>query len=77
MKCVGNTLYTCGIDDTLRLVEISANIYTNVNDVKLGSQPRGMDVANNRVFIATVKEASCFNICNVTLLQKSLEGHLS
>lgn len=55
MKVVGDRLYTCGIDDTLRIVDISSNTYTN-EVVKLGSQPRGMDISNNRVFIATVKE---------------------
>ncbi|ODM88027.1 Actin-interacting protein 1 [Orchesella cincta] len=56
MKVVGSTLYTCGIDDTLRLVDLNTYAYTNVNDVKLGSQPRGMDINGERVIIATVKE---------------------
>ncbi|CAL8071404.1 unnamed protein product [Orchesella dallaii] len=56
MKVVGSTLYTCGIDDTLRLVDLNTYAYTNVNDVKLGSQPRGMDIKEDRVIIATVKE---------------------
>lgn len=58
MKVVGSTLYTCGIDDTLRLVDLNTFAYTNTNDLKLGSQPRGMDVAENRVIVATVKEVS-------------------
>jgi WD40 repeat protein len=56
MKVVGDTLYTCGIDDTLRLVDLKTYAYTNVNDVKLGSQPRGMDTRDNQVIVATVKE---------------------
>ncbi|CAG7726267.1 unnamed protein product [Allacma fusca] len=56
MKVVGDTLYTCGIDDNLRLVDLNTYTYTNVNDVKLGSQPRGMDTRDNQVIIATVKE---------------------
>jgi WD40 repeat protein len=56
MKVVDNTLYTCGIDDTLRLVDLDKLAYTNVNDIKLGSQPRGMDIKGDRVVIATVKE---------------------
>jgi len=56
MKVVGSILYTCGIDDTLRLVDLNSFAYTNVNDVKLGSQPRGMDTNESRIIIATVKE---------------------
>ncbi|OXA52969.1 actin-interacting protein 1 [Folsomia candida] len=56
MKIVGNILYTCGIDDNLRLADLGTFAYTNVNDVKLGSQPRGMDISGNKVIIATVKE---------------------
>jgi len=56
MKVAGNTLYTCGIDDTLRLVDLNTYAYTNTSDVKLGSQPRGMDIKDGRVIISTVKE---------------------
>lgn len=60
MRIVKNILYTCGIDDTLRLVDLETNAYTNVNDIKLGSQPRGMDINGDRIMIATIKEV-CFS----------------
>ena len=61
MKVVGDSLYTCGIDDNLRVVDLNTNSYTNVNDVKLGSQPRGMDSRNGQIIISTVKEVTSFS----------------
>jgi len=56
MKAVGNMLYTCGIDDTLKQIDLSTNEYDAAKDAKLGSQPRGMDISDGRVYIGTVKE---------------------
>lgn len=58
MKVVGNSLYTCGFDDNLKQVDLSTYNYDNTKDVKLGSQPRGMDISNGKVYIGTVKEVT-------------------
>uniref|UniRef100_A0A1B6DMK2 Actin-interacting protein 1 n=1 Tax=Clastoptera arizonana TaxID=38151 RepID=A0A1B6DMK2_9HEMI len=55
MKAEGEFLYTCGIDDSVKQVSTSNKAYTNV-DVKLPSQPRGMDVKDGVIVTATVKE---------------------
>jgi len=55
MKCQGEFLYTCGIDDSLKQVNLTTNAYTGV-DVKLGAQPRGMDAAQDIIVTASVKE---------------------
>lgn len=39
----GDFLYTCGIDDSLREINVEANAYTAVA-VKLNCQPRGLDI---------------------------------
>ncbi|KAK9509508.1 hypothetical protein O3M35_006813 [Rhynocoris fuscipes] len=55
MKSVDDYLYTCGIDDSLKQVNTKTNSYTSV-DVKLGAQPRGMDLKGDIIVAATVKE---------------------
>ncbi|PNF17233.1 hypothetical protein B7P43_G05228 [Cryptotermes secundus] len=57
MKIIGNSLYTCGIDDSVKQVDISSNNYTSA-DIKLDSQPRGMDVKDDTIITASVKEIS-------------------
>lgn len=57
MKIIGNSLYTCGIDDSVKQVDISSNSYTSA-DIKLESQPRGMDVKDDTIITASVKEIS-------------------
>jgi hypothetical protein len=57
MKVIGNSLYTCGIDDSVKQVDISSNNYTSA-DIKLGSQPHGMDVKDDTIITASVKEVS-------------------
>lgn len=57
MKIIGNSLYTCGIDDSVKQVDISSNNYTSA-DIKLESQPRGMDVKDDTIITASVKEVS-------------------
>lgn len=39
----GDIVYTCGIDDSLRQINVEGNTYTDVV-VKLNCQPRGLDV---------------------------------
>ncbi|XP_006569606.1 actin-interacting protein 1 isoform X2 [Apis mellifera] len=56
MKATKNLLYTAGIDDTLRLVDIDTNMYTDTVIVKLDSQPRGLDIYKDIVVIATIRQ---------------------
>ncbi|XP_012137909.1 actin-interacting protein 1 flr isoform X1 [Megachile rotundata] len=56
MKTAKNILYTVGIDDTLRSVDITTNTYTETCVVKLDSQPRGLDIYNDIVVIVTVRQ---------------------
>uniref|UniRef100_A0A1Y1L975 Actin-interacting protein 1 n=1 Tax=Photinus pyralis TaxID=7054 RepID=A0A1Y1L975_PHOPY len=70
MKAVGNTLYTCGIDDSLKQIDIEGNTYTK-EDVHLGSQPRGMDITkdNSTIIVGSVNEISVIQngrVVNVT-----------
>jgi len=63
MKVAGEKLYTCGIDDTLKIVDLDTFTYNSGQDVKLGAQPRGMDIHDGRVIIVTVKEVpNCHKI---------------
>ncbi|CAH1725408.1 hypothetical protein AGLY_012918 [Aphis glycines] len=55
MKLDNEYLYTCGIDDSLRQVDIKSNSYTDLQ-VKLNAQPRGMDFNSNVIVTATIKE---------------------
>ena len=55
MKAEGNFLYTCGIDDSVKQVSIAEKAYTHV-DIKLPSQPRGMDVKGDIIVAGSVKE---------------------
>jgi len=57
MKTVGDSLYTCGIDDSVKQVDIASNTYTSA-DIKLGSQPHGMDAKDDTIIIASIKEVS-------------------
>uniref|UniRef100_A0A0V0G6W9 Actin-interacting protein 1 n=1 Tax=Triatoma dimidiata TaxID=72491 RepID=A0A0V0G6W9_TRIDM len=66
MKSVGDYLYTCGIDDSLKQVNLTTNSYTGI-DVKLGAQPRGMDIKEDVIVAATVKE--------VVVLQNNMKLH--
>lgn len=69
MKLDNDYLYTCGIDDSLRQVDVKSNSYTDLH-VKLNAQPRGMDFNSNLLVTATIKEVelSCmFNILTVVL----------
>ncbi|KAI4472462.1 hypothetical protein M0802_016799 [Mischocyttarus mexicanus] len=55
MKATKNILYTAGIDDTLRSVDIENCAYSD-NSIKLDSQPRGLDVFEDKVIVASVKQ---------------------
>ncbi|XP_044758553.1 actin-interacting protein 1 isoform X2 [Coccinella septempunctata] len=52
MKAHNGTLYTIGIDDSLKQIDIEGNTY-KPQDVKLGSQPRGMDILTEQNIIVT------------------------
>lgn len=53
----GDFVYTCGIDDSLKQVNLEGNTYTGV-DLKLPCQPHGMDVfkEENIIVVGCVKE---------------------
>ena len=55
MKALPEYVFTCGIDDKLKEIDIVNNSYTPF-EVKLGSQPRGMDIKGDTIITATVKE---------------------
>uniref|UniRef100_A0A1L8E5C1 Actin-interacting protein 1 n=1 Tax=Nyssomyia neivai TaxID=330878 RepID=A0A1L8E5C1_9DIPT len=57
IKALGEALYSCGIDDSLRQINVEGNTYTDVV-VKLNCQPRGLDVLKeqNIVIVPCVKE---------------------
>jgi len=57
MKTIGDSLYTCGIDDSVKQVDIASNTYTSA-DIKLGSQPHGMDAKDDTIITASIKEIS-------------------
>lgn len=43
IRAYGDFVYTCGIDDSVKQINVESNAYTGV-DVKLNCQPRGMDI---------------------------------
>lgn len=55
MKAEGDWLYTCGIDDSVKQVNVTTRSYTGV-DTKLSSQPRGMDLKGNTIVVGSVNE---------------------
>lgn len=57
MTTIGDSLYTCGIDDSVKQVDLASNTYTSA-DIKLGSQPRGMDAKDDTIITASIKEVS-------------------
>lgn len=67
----GDTLYTCGIDDTLRFISIPERKYKD-DCVKLASQPQAMDVGNlGLVVIACLKEVNCIQDGKITHTYKN------
>ncbi|KAJ8679892.1 hypothetical protein QAD02_015679 [Eretmocerus hayati] len=56
MKAAADVVYTAGIDDTLRSIDIATNSYENTSVMRLGSQPRGLDIYNDLVVVAAVKQ---------------------
>lgn len=59
MKSTEEFVYTCGIDDKLKEINVLNNVYTPFEN-KLGSQPRGMDIAENTIITTTIKEVIVF-----------------
>ena len=56
MKAAPDVVYTAGIDDTLRTIDIATNSYSNTSVLKLESQPRGLDVYGEIVVVASVRQ---------------------
>lgn len=58
MRSTESQIYTCGIDDTLRRINLESKAYDG-ETLALGAQPRGMDIFPcnaSRLVTATVKE---------------------
>ncbi|XP_012251061.1 actin-interacting protein 1 isoform X2 [Athalia rosae] len=55
MKAAGDLLYTCGIDDSLKVVDIPSNSYTGAS-IKLDSQPKGLDIYGDIVVTVSVNQ---------------------
>ncbi|XP_056633102.1 actin-interacting protein 1 [Diorhabda sublineata] len=57
MRVCEGTLYTCGIDDSLKQIDLEGNTY-KPEHLKLASQPRGMDILKeeNIVVVGSVNE---------------------
>ncbi|KAK6639095.1 hypothetical protein RUM43_007365 [Polyplax serrata] len=62
MKAFEQFVYTCGIDDSIKQIDVPSKSYTE-NSIKLNSQPRGMDVKGDLIITASVKE--------ITIVQNS------
>ena len=59
MKASNNLLYTAGIDDTLRAVDIATNSYAEQATIKLDSQPRGLDIyGDDLVVTASLRQVT-------------------
>lgn len=69
MKLDNDYLYTCGIDDSLRQVDVKSNSYTDLQ-IKLNAQPRGMDFNSNVLVTATIKEVNISLILSLISLFK-------
>ncbi|KAK0157336.1 hypothetical protein PV328_011090 [Microctonus aethiopoides] len=56
IKAANDLLYTAGIDDTIRAIDIATNTYKDSMTIKLDSQPRGLDIFNNIVVTASIRQ---------------------
>lgn len=63
IRSFGDLAYTCGIDDSLREINVEGNAYTD-GTVKLNSQPRGLDIfrEQNIVVLACQKEITVVQV---------------
>ena len=56
MVALGETVYSCGIDDALRAISHTSRAYSGV-EVRLGSQPHGLSVGDDgTIIIACVNQ---------------------
>mgnify|MGYP000949297758 CR=1 FL=1 len=65
MKALSEFVFTCGIDDKLKEIDIINNSYSPF-EVKLGAQPRGMDVNGDTAITVTVKEVRGKHECLIS-----------
>lgn len=61
IKAANDLLYTAGIDDTIRAIDIATNTYKDSMTIKLDSQPRGLDIFNNIVVTASIRQVRTKN----------------
>ena len=55
IQVVGDHVYTCGIDDSLRKISLESKQYTDFA-LKLPSQPKGLTAFNTNILIACINE---------------------
>lgn len=64
--CTGtDSIYTCGLDDTVRSISLLSNQYSNLC-VKMDSQPRGMATADGNLVIVA-------DICDISLVENDMK----
>ncbi|GAB6024526.1 hypothetical protein CHUAL_009680 [Chamberlinius hualienensis] len=64
MTVDGSTLYTCGMDDVVKTVNVPTKSYSTVES-KLDSQPRGIAAADGLTVVACIKQISVLEDCQV------------
>lgn len=78
MRVAGDALYTCGIDDSVKRINLTERVYDQAGfDVKLASQPRGMDIGDgDTVLTACVTEVSILFYINVFVYRDVRDSNL-
>ena len=89
MVTIGESVFTCGIDDSIKEINTLTKSFTSTN-IKLPSQPRGLAGQGLTLVVPCEKEVSCFlcfslsffhscrtdlrNVCNSVELCTSKSG---
>lgn len=61
MVTLGESIFTCGIDDSIKEINLMTKAFTNTN-VKLGSQPRGLAGNGTTLIVPCEKEVSVSSV---------------
>ena len=59
MITIGESVFTCGIDDAVKEINTVTKSFTNTN-IKLGSQPRGLAGSGSTLIVPCEKEVHLF-----------------
>ncbi|XP_076468215.1 WD repeat-containing protein 1-A-like [Babylonia areolata] len=62
MTVEGDRLYSVGVDDTLRVSSVTNKNFSDIQ-IKLDSQPRGLDCRNGVIVVACVQHLLVFEAC--------------